>query len=679
MRNEVFAPGTNDTASQIEVSWQRRLDALLSGQCTEDEFLEELSRLRQAVPDSAWNVVAWLDQRYRRGQIPVDLFRSIESKIAGRELGTLDYKYGGTVHLRPELAASPVITQRFDRTERSDIPTIDEPGNQRQTAGSPAIQAMPFETPSPRMADRSVSPVPDIGRVLRNRYVLESRLGSGGMGMVFKAMDRYRCDLPDNDRHVAIKFLHAKIDAHPDVSSSLRREFYCAQALSHPNIVRVYELDRDDDVAFFTMELVDGQLLSDVIERSKPLSISRSYAWTIILDVGAGLAHAHARNVVHADLKPQNIMITNSGEVRILDFGASSTAIPQPSSADKAQKSNSTKLTPAYASCELLDGQQADPRDDLYALACVSYELLAGEHPFQGRTSTEARDLGLIARRPPGLSRRQWQTLAAGLSWSRAGRSIPVRDWIDKLTPGPAAARRLVRSRDRAAEPRRATPSLRIVALLAVLSASLIAWASLNWPTFERKISGAAAVPNAATITPINTDALATHQIAQSPGESLAESTSTKPAPQDVAPTEMQAHALQAIPISRSVRRDTARSLSHGEQRNEIGFSARTYKIRSGANFAEIRVRRSPGSDDDTSFVWWTEPSSAIPGSDYAPQGRITQLLPKGGHVASLFIRVMPNPPRKHSVVFYVAIGDPSNGATLGSIARAAVILPRSR
>jgi serine/threonine protein kinase len=597
----------------------------------------------------------------------------MESKIAARQLGTLDY--GATVHLYPELVASPVITQRFVRPERSDIPATEEPGDHVQTAGA-AIQAMPFETPALRIDDRSVPPVADVGRVLRKRYVLESRLGSGGMGTVFKAMDRHRCDLPESNRHVAIKVLHAKIDSHPNVFSNLRREFYCAQSLSHSNIVRVYELDRDEDVAFFTMELLEGELLSGVIERLNPLSISRSYAWTIILEVGAGLAHAHARHVVHTDLKPQNIMITNSGEVRILDFGASSAVVRQDSSTDDTRKSNSAELTPAYACCELLDGQQADRRDDLYALACVSYELLAGEHPFQGRTSTEARDLGLIARRPPGLSRRQWQTLAAGLSWSREGRSISVRDWIEKLHPGPAAARRLVRPRDLTAEPPRAAPRLRAVALLALLLAGLIAWVSLNWSTFERKMSGAAAVPDAATIAPINTDPVAAHQIAPSEGEPLAESASMGPAPQDVSATEKRVQALQAIPISGPVGRDTARSVSRNEKRKEIGISAGAYRIRSGENFAEIHVLRSPGFDGDTSFVWWTESSSAKPGNDYASQDRITQLFPKGRRAVSLFVRVIPNASRKQSTVFYVAIGNPSNGATLGRIARAAVILP---
>ncbi len=513
-----------------------------------------------------------------------------------------------------------------------------------------APQATPLQTPQVRMDDRSASSVPEIGRVLRNRYVLESRLGSGGMGTVFKAMDRYRCDLPEDNRHVAIKFLHEETDSRPEVLSNLRREFYCAQALSHRSIVKVYELDRDDDVAFFTMELLEGELLSSVLERSRPFSISRSYAWAIILEIGDGLAHAHARNVVHGDLKPKNIMITNSGELRILDFGASHAPARQRSSADEARK---IKLTPAYACCELLEGQQADPRDDLYALACVSYELLAGEHPFQGRRSTEARDLGLMARRPPGLTRRQWQTLAMGLSWCREGRSISVRDWVAKLNPGQAAVRRLARLLDlgRAISVRDwiaklnpgeavarqmarlldlgrgipvrdwiaklnpgeaaarqlarllarntersfqlTVPSSRAIALLAILLVSLTVWVSFNRLSFERKISGNVAVPKAAANTLINADPVTRYQNLLLDGNFLPGSASMGPRLPDI--LSRGRPTLQTVTFAATVKSDAARTALHNKKLNKISISADTYRIRSRENFAEIHVRRSSG------------------------------------------------------------------------------------
>src|SRR6202453_2406732 len=172
----------------------------------------------------------------------------------------------------------------------------------------------------------------EIGRVLRGRYVLEKRVGSGGKGAVFKALDRYRADLPEAQQYVAIKILHAatNYDSREKLLAKLRRQFYCMQMLSHRNIVNVFELDRDGDVDFITMEFLDGELLSSVMARLHPLPLSRPQAWGIIREIGAGLEHAHARNVVHADLRPHNIMITRSGEVRILGFGASTTASEPP-------------------------------------------------------------------------------------------------------------------------------------------------------------------------------------------------------------------------------------------------------------------------------------------------------------------------------------------------------------
>lgn len=396
---------TDGNVPQLDSAWQRRLDALICGECSEEDFLQSC-RLLNA--DSAWNVVALLDQRFRRGQMPVELFRSIESKIARRELGVLDY--GTTIEIDIDIDTDPSIPIALPAPAPAPVPVPRVPGDTVQPSHGT-----------------------EIGRVLRSRYVLESRLGSGGMGTVFKAQDRYRFDLPQSDRLVAIKFLHEKPGGPEEVLSSLRREFYCAQTLSHPNIVKVYDLDRDGDDEFFTMEYLDGELLSRVIEHLDPLAMSRARAWAIIGELASGLAHAHARNVVHADLKPQNIMLTKSGEVRILDFGASTT--------DAAGRNISSGVTPAYASCELVEGQRADPRDDLFGLACVAYELLAGQHPFQRRRSTEARDLGLVIERPRGLTGRQWRTLALGLAWRREDRSLSVQDWFARLNPASAAVR----------------------------------------------------------------------------------------------------------------------------------------------------------------------------------------------------------------------------------------------
>jgi serine/threonine protein kinase len=680
LMNETLARTASDDAFQIDLDWQSRLDALVCGECSEDDFMEEVSSLREAAPDAAWNIVALIDQRYRRGQIPIELFRSIESRIVKCELAGVDY--GTTVNLPAAIGSSVVITQRFEPLDRARTPPATGSGNHVRAAAL-AMHTAPSATPSVRMADQSSPVVLEIGRELRNRYVLESRLGSGGMGTVFKALDRYRCDLPEGNRRVAIKIPHDSVGGDQEVLANLRREFYCAQALSHRNIVKVYELDQDGDAAFFTMELLDGELLSGLIERIHPLQMSRSDAWAIIREVGAGLVHAHARNVVHADIKPQNIMITHSGEVRILDFGASSAPTRRRSPADLPQNDDTLALTPAYACCELLEGQRAEPRDDLYALACLSYELLAGEHPFQRRRSTEARDLRLKPRRPPGLSRRQWQTIEMGLSWSRDGRSVSIRDWLAKLDLAPEGAGRLLHPQDLKPlrQTRRAPPSFRVVALLAVfLIGSMVigsmVWVSLIRSSVDGKAGDKNIVSKTAANAPLHTDP---EPPVSMPDRIPALQSPVEPRVQDSLPADDLIPAPQSLPgASRIAGRDAARPKLQAEKPDNISISAGTYRVRSGATFAEIHVRRSSVSDAGTSFIWWTEDSSAKFGVDYIPQGRTTQTISRGQRQTSLFVKIIPSASRKRPAVFFVAIGEPSDGSSLGSVARTAILLPAS-
>jgi serine/threonine protein kinase len=440
-------------------------------------------------------------------------------------------------------------------------------------------------------------------------------MGKGVAGTVFKAMDLYRSNHPEDNRHIAIKLQrepHETTDKRAEISSKLRREFLCALTLSHRSTVKVYEWDRDNDIAFFTMEFLKGETLSSAFERLPAISIPRASAWAIIREVGEVLAHAHSRNIVHGDLKPRNIIITHSGELRILGFGAS----------------------------------QADPRDDLYALSCISYELLSGRHLFQRRTSTEAQDLRSMARRPSGLTRRQWQTLAMGLSGSREDRSISIREWIARLIPGQASERRIAPLSARYTAP---TALLRprsssAIAMSAVLCLALAVCVSINRASFDRKISGSFDLPKTAEIPLINNEnpaAAATH-----------------------------AAALQSA--------TTRYPLLNKVKPHKLSMAADTYRIPSQEHFAEIHVRRSLGYAGDAAFVWWTEPSSAKPGIDYVPQARITRLLPKGKGLASLFIRIIPNRSRKQAATFYVNIGDPRNRTSARYLERTAILLPPS-
>jgi serine/threonine protein kinase len=514
----------------------------------------------------------------------------------------------------------------------------------------------------PSIDDQPPSSRIELGRVLRDRYVLVDRLGSGGKGSVFKALDRYRASLPEAQQFVAIKILHATSANREELLANLRREFYRTQMLSHRNIVNVFELDRDGEVDFFTMEFLEGELLSSVMGRLQPLPMSRPQAWAIIREIGSGLEHAHARNVVHADLKPHNIMVTDSGEVRILDFGASSTSA-EPSPDDRLRPRNAfPSVTPAYACCELLEGRPPDPRDDIYSFACLSYELLAGAHPFQRRRSTEARDFGIVPTRPPGLRRQQWQALTMGLSWHRARRSISVGAWLDKLSIKRAAGP-LPRAHD--LEPAPAVPRparhFSAAAPFAVLLICLAVWVSVAGVA-SRKISSNDVVPAAAPSAQPDTGPVAAPEPAGLPTAAV-----------DAVPSQTSETQLQP---ATNTKRDMNHTKLPAALIKPLVVSAGSYTVRSGERFAEIRVHRSSHLDSDTPFVWWTEAASAKPGIDYVHQGKAIQSFRKGKDSTSFFVKLVPKASRTQPEVFYIAIAAAGRGASSGQIARAAVWLP---
>jgi serine/threonine protein kinase len=519
--------------------------------------------------------------------------------------------------------------------------------------------------------DQSPSSRVELGCVLRDRYVLVDRLGSGGKGSVFKARDRYRAGLPDAQQFVAIKILHAAVDDDREqLLANLRREFYRTQMLSHRNIVNVFELDRDGEVDFFTMEFLEGELLSSVMSRLQPLPMSRQQAWAIIRAIGSGLEHAHARNVVHADLKPHNIMITDSGEVRILDFGASSTSSEQSPDSRPHPKNAFSSVTPAYACCELLEGRPPDPRDDIYSFACLSYELLAGEHPFQRRRSTEARDFAIVPRRPPGLRRQQWQALTMGLSWHRARRSISVGAWLNKLNTkravGPLPGAHDLKPAPVVPRPARL---LHATALLAVLLICLTVWVSVAGVA-SRKIGASEVVPAAAAGAPLDAGPVPTPERAGLPAASanaVAVSAAVLNMTSQTSDTPLQA--------ANNTRRDVNHPKLLVTPINPLGVSAGSYTVRSGERFAEIRVHRSSHLDSDTPFVWWTEAASAKPGIDYVHQGKAIQSFRKGKDSTSFFVKLVPKASRTQPEVFYIAIAAAGRGASSGQIAREAVWL----
>jgi tRNA A-37 threonylcarbamoyl transferase component Bud32 len=261
-----------------------------------------------------------------------------------------------------------------------------------------------------RAAAASVAPalVPGAGHVLRNRYVLEFPLGSGGSATVYRAVDvRREADAPEGTR-VAVKLLRPEFRDRPECVARLQREFRQTQALSHPNVVRFHDIDCDRGAWFIVMELLSGETLARRLRRAAPAGLAREEALRIALAVGAALAHAHERGVTHGDVKPGNIFMTASGEVRLLDFGLA------PGAADAGHRPP-VAATRSYASPQVLAGAHAEPADDVFSLACVAYQMLTGVLPRDGND-------GETEGGPSALDAPRWQALASALERERARR-----------------------------------------------------------------------------------------------------------------------------------------------------------------------------------------------------------------------------------------------------------------
>lgn len=284
-------------------------------------------------------------------------------------------------------------------------------------------------------------PAKGVGDTLNGRFVLEECLGVGGMGTVYKALDLRKLEASDRKPYIAIKVLNMQFSGHPQSLIALQREARKAQQLAHRNIVTVYDFDRDGPTVFLTMEYLQGKSLNRVLRSPDFTGLPYVKAMPIIVGMGSALAYAHERGFVHCDFKPANVFLTDRGEVKVIDFGIAR-GFQQP--ADDADQTvfdpgSLGGMTPAYASPEMFEHREPDPRDDIYALACVSYELLTGRHPFNRVAATEARAKNLKPEQPRTLSRAQWKTLRQALSLDRATRTPTVKQFLAGLGAEPQA------------------------------------------------------------------------------------------------------------------------------------------------------------------------------------------------------------------------------------------------
>jgi len=663
--------GVDSTPAGSENAVRQQLEALSAGEIDHLTFLNNMKERFRFEPDDNWEVLSLLDQYYRRGKITLDVFRALKSGFAEYILspqGAASNQPRKTPGLRTIVkptaddlgaGAAPADTAASAPQAMVDTDPTDSPQNFAASAraGSAAGTAA---TPS-----RDV----EVGDLLRNRYRLDALIAKGAYGTVFEANDPFRLNLPPSGKRVAVKALRLP-DPRGIFIKQLRQEFHHLQLLSHPNIVRAFDFDRDGALAFFTMELLTGEHLSAVLHaRGAPLQ--RQHALAIIRDVGAAVAYAHSRGIAHGAINPQNVYITTRGEVRVLGFGvlqepASTTTVPQ------FEQPTALADTFKYASCEVLQGGRPDPTDDLFSLSCIAYLLLTGEHPFADRNAIEAQAERIRPPRHSRLRYRQWLTLRAGLQTDARKRPSDVQEWLKGLELA-GAATQLPPAKELAAAP--ASPQRRVWwAIAGLLVAVLLGggyWLYANLDLFRP--SGAPPSPPNVPVT----------EGAAAPSEPQSAPQSQAPPP----PTPAPAPASSAIPPTpvplRSSKSAVAPSpapaatapAAPAHAATKVEMAVDTMDASPADTEVHVTVRRKGNLRGQTSFTWWTESGTAKPGVDFSPVLPHVQVMQDGEASAVLSIPLLPTI-HAQPKGFYVGIEEADGGAQIGARSLTQITLP---
>lgn len=264
-------------------------------------------------------------------------------------------------------------------------------------------------------------------KLLAGRYELIEKIGDGGMAVVYKGKDRLL------NRYVAIKILRPEFTKDEQFIENFRRESQAAAGLSHPNIVGVYDVGKEGNIYYIVMELIEGKVLSQIIKEKSRLDYKE--AIHIVRQVASALSLAHKNQIVHRDVKPHNILITNTGVAKLADFGIAKAV----SAATIVGGSNKVMGSVHYFSPEQARGAYVDERSDIYSLGIVLYEMLTGKVPFDGDNPVSIalmhinEDVPSVLEEVPGLPPQLEKIIHKATAKYQSSRYKSIDDMISDL------------------------------------------------------------------------------------------------------------------------------------------------------------------------------------------------------------------------------------------------------
>jgi serine/threonine protein kinase len=236
-----------------------------------------------------------------------------------------------------------------------------------------------------------------------------------------------------------VKILKDALIDQPSAVEAFQREARHAGQIRNPGVVRVLATGVERDRPFTVMEYLDGTPLSQTLKARAAHPLAWPRVREFALSVGRTLAAAHGEGIVHCDVKPSNLFQLSDGSWRVIDFGVSQeiapTLDPRPDAGESEKAPPLEALTPAYASLEQLRREPPDPRDDVFSLAVITYEMLTGLHPYDRLSADKARDQRMVPPRPDGLPAPAWRTLKSALAFERGRRPASMTAFLNGLKP----------------------------------------------------------------------------------------------------------------------------------------------------------------------------------------------------------------------------------------------------
>jgi serine/threonine protein kinase len=383
------------------------------------------------------------DDRLEATSTDVDMLADIEAGIGsllasdgGSEAairGVLQERYEAG-ELRKE--TFQLVKSMLDRYVTEKVPTSPVPAEPDRSIAAPEPEsdddfgtttvipkdALPFNKTATRV---------QVGSVLRDRFLLQEEVSGGSMGTVYKALDRRLAEAGSEQHSVAIKVLSPALAEDGHALRALQQEAAKTRCLLHPNIVRFIDLDRDDDLYFLILEWLEGRTLAEILDSADARSIDVEAAFRIVRQIGDALDYAHRCGIVHADIKPGNIMVMPNGDAKLFDFGVA--RVRQQQVGNDFDPGVLGALTPAYSSMQVLGGEEPVASDDVFSLACLLYRLVAGYRVFGPRNAAEASQTGMTPQKPQGINDEQWRVLKKALSYPRVTRFESVKAFTDAL------------------------------------------------------------------------------------------------------------------------------------------------------------------------------------------------------------------------------------------------------